>query len=104
MNSLEIATRIATAQYVSVTEEALTIDHTDGRTVLVALGWYAHLLHGTPEESEYWHLIEQREDIRWPDLYEDISVDNLVLGKPSGESQCSFKLWPEACATPTEQT
>ena len=34
--------------------------------------------------------------IHWPDLDEDISVENLLAGRKSGESQRSFKQWLEA--------
>jgi Protein of unknown function (DUF2442) len=40
-------------------------------------------------------LIGDGEGIHWSDLDEDISVENLILGKPSGESQKSFKKWLE---------
>jgi len=43
-------------------------------------------------------LIGESEGIHWPELDEDISVENLILGKPSGESQKSFKKWLEARA------
>jgi hypothetical protein len=95
MNSLVIETRIATAQRVTATEDALTVDLSDGRTLSVPLAWYPRLLHGTPEERNNWRLIGNGEGIHWPDLDEDISVENLVLGKPSGESQRSLKQWLE---------
>jgi len=50
-------------------------------------------LHGTPEERNNWRLIGNNEDIHWSDLDEDISVANLLLGQPSGESEGSFKKW-----------
>jgi len=93
MNFSAIEVRIATAQHVTVTEDALIVDLTDGRTVSVPLAWYPRLLHATPEERNNWRLIGQGEGIHWPDLDEDISVENIVLGKPSGESQRSFKRW-----------
>ena len=31
--------------------------------------------------------------IHWPDLDEDISVEGLLAGRPSGESQESFRRW-----------
>jgi hypothetical protein len=40
-------------------------------------------------------LIGGGEGIQWPDLDEDISVENLLAGKPSGESQRSLKRWLE---------
>jgi hypothetical protein len=53
------------------------------------------------EEPNKWRLIEDGEGIHWPDLDEDIRVENLILGKPSGESQKSFKKWLQARAKAT---
>jgi len=53
-------------------------------------------LHGSPEERSNWRLIGKGEGIHWPDLDEDISVENILLGKPSGESARSFKSWLES--------
>ncbi len=103
MNTLTVEIRIATAQYVTVTEDALIVDLADGRTVSVPLAWYPRLLHGTPEERNNWRLIGKGEGIHWPDLDEDLSVENIVFGKPSGESQRSFKRWLENRATRSKQ-
>jgi len=96
MTTLAIEIRMASAQNVNVTDDALIVDLSDGRTVLVPLAWFPRLLHGTPEERNKWRLIGDGEGIHWPDLDEDISVENLILGKSSGESQKSFKKWLEA--------
>ncbi len=93
MSTLAIEIRMTTVQHVSVTEDALIVDLSDGRSVSVPLAWYPRLLHGTPEERNTWRLIGNGEGIHWPDLDEDISVENVVFGKPSGESQRSFKHW-----------
>jgi hypothetical protein len=85
----------AKAQNVSVTADTLAVDLSDGRTISVPLAWYPRLLHGTPEERNNWRFIGDKEGIHWPDLDEDISVENLLAGKPSGESQSSFKRWLE---------
>lgn len=86
---------MVSAQNVQVTDDALIVDLSDGRTVSVPLAWFPRLLHGRPEERSKWRLIGDGEGIHWPDLDEDISVENLILGKPSGESQTSFKKWLE---------
>ncbi|MCU0504074.1 MAG: DUF2442 domain-containing protein [Anaerolineae bacterium] len=86
----------AVAQHVAVTEDSLVIDLIDGRTVSVPLAWYPRLLHGQPEERNHWRIIGQGEGIHWPDLDEDISVENILLGQPSGESQRSLGRWLEA--------
>jgi len=95
MSSLVIEVQIATAQRVTVTEADLILDLTDGGTVSAPLAWYPRLFCGTPEERNNWRLIGEGEGIHWPDLDEDIGVENLVLGKPSGESQRSFEQWLE---------
>ena len=95
MNTL--TTEIATpkVQHVAVVEDTLTVDLVDGRTLSVPLGWYPRLLHGTAEECNNWRLIGTGKGIHWPDLDEDISVENLLAGSPSGESQRSLKQWLE---------
>jgi len=100
MTTLAIELRMVSAQNVQVTDEALIVDLSDGRTVSVPLAWFPRLLHGTPEERNKWRLIGDGKGIHWPALDEDISVKNLILGKPSGESQKSFKKWLEARAQP----
>ena len=57
--------------------------------------WYPRLAHATTEERDRWRLIGQGEGIHWPDLDEDISVDNLLAGRASGESQASLRRWLE---------
>jgi hypothetical protein len=90
---MSILTAEPRAQSVAVTDDTLAVDLSDGRSILVPLAWYPRLLNGTPEERNNWRFIGEREGIHWPDLDEDISVENLLAGKPSGESQSSFKRW-----------
>ena len=51
------------------------------------------LLHGTPAERNSWRLVGDGEGVHWPDLDEDVSAENLTLGRPSRESQTSFARW-----------
>ena len=85
----------AKALEVQLTDDCLSVDLSDGRTISVPLAWYPRLMHGTYAERNNWRFIGDKEGIHWPDLDEDISVENLLLGKPSGESQNSFKRWLE---------
>ena len=80
---------------VHVTDDCLSVDLSDGRTISVPLSWYPRLMNGADSERKNWRFIGDKEGIHWPDLDEDISVENLLLGKPSGESQHSFKRWLE---------
>ena len=95
MTTLAIEFRTASAQAVMVTDDALIVDLSDGRTVSVPLAWFPRLLHGTPAERSNWRFIGDGEGMHWTDLDEDISVENLILGQPSGESQKSLKKWLE---------
>lgn len=93
MNSLAIEVRTPGAQNVTITDDTLIVDLSDGRTISVPLAWYPRLLHGTQGERNNWRLIGKSEGIHWPELDEDISVENLLFGKPSGESQRSLEKW-----------
>jgi hypothetical protein len=83
------------AQDVKVTDDTLTVDLTDGRTISAPILWYPRLAEGTPEERNKWEL-GSGVGIHWPDLDEDISVENLLRGQPSGESQKSLQRWLDA--------
>ena len=82
-----------------VTADSLEVELTDGRSMAVPLAWYPRLASGTMAERNHWRLIGRGEGIHWPALDEDISVDNLLSGARSGESQRSFKAWLQLRAT-----
>jgi Protein of unknown function (DUF2442) len=95
MNTLATEIRTILAQSISVTEDSLIVDLNDGRTVTVPLAWFPRLLSGSDEERKDFRLIGKGEGIHWPQLDEDISVEGLIFGRPSGESQRSLKRWLE---------
>jgi hypothetical protein len=78
-----------------VSDDLLTAELSDGRTISAPLSWYPRLCYGTTAEREDWRLIGGGRGIHWPQLDEDISVENLVFGQPSAESQTSLKRWLE---------
>ncbi|GFP31257.1 DUF2442 domain-containing protein, partial [Candidatus Hakubella thermalkaliphila] len=45
MSSLVVETRLAKVQWVTIAEDTLTVDLSDGRTISVPLSWYPRLLH-----------------------------------------------------------
>jgi hypothetical protein len=83
------------ANDVSVAEETLGVYVSDGRVLSVPLAWYPRLRHSSVEERGNWRLIGDGEGIHWPDLDEDISVEDLLLGRSSSESQGSLQRWLE---------
>ena len=78
---------------VTVTEDTLTVELSDGRTLAVPLAWFPRLAHASAAERNHWRLLGQGQGIHWEDLDEDISAAGLLAGKPSGESQASLKKW-----------
>jgi hypothetical protein len=85
---------------VEVTDDTLSVELADGRTISAPLAWYPRLAHATAKERTTWRLIAGGQGIHWPDLDEDISVANLLTGRPSTESQHSFKTWLASRAKP----
>jgi len=93
MNISAIEKEIPKAEYVKLTDDTLSVDLSDGKTISVPLEWFPRLVHATLEERNNWRLIGKGHGIHWEDIDEDISVKGLLAGKPSGESQASFKKW-----------
>ncbi|MBN2444905.1 MAG: DUF2442 domain-containing protein [Spirochaetales bacterium] len=93
MSTLIIEIEIACGVDVIVTDDTLTVNLDDGRTISVPLGWYPRLLYGTEKERNNVKLIGKGEGLHWPDLDEDISIKGLLAGHKSGESQKSLKQW-----------
>lgn len=93
MSSSTAETRQALATRVVVNDGALSVELADGRTIAAPLTWYPRLAHATNAERASWRLIGGGRGINWPAIDEDISVGNLLAGKPSAESETSFKKW-----------
>lgn len=84
------------AESVLISVDELIVALSDGRTKSIPLSFYPRLVHASQEERDNWKIIGQGEGIHWPDLDEDISVEGIVAGRRSGESQKSFQRWLEA--------
>ncbi|MFQ5454737.1 MAG: DUF2442 domain-containing protein [Nitrospirota bacterium] len=93
MSILAVEVEVPYAENVTITEDTLSVDLSDGRSISVPIAWYPRLLHSTPRARSNWRLIGKGHGIHWEDIDEDISIENLLMGKSSGESQESFKKW-----------
>ena len=91
MNSVEVT--LARVLNVLVTDDTLSVDLEDGRTVSVPIGWYPRLASGTDSERSNFEISGAGYGVHWPDLDEDIGVEGLLLGKRSSESPNSFEQW-----------
>ena len=95
MPSAPVLLAPAKAVQATVTDDTLTVDLEDGRTIAVPIGWYPRLAYGTPEERTNVQIAGAGYGLHWPDLDEDIGVEGLLLGKKSMESAASFARWLE---------
>ncbi len=95
MNTAVLELQNIMVEDVNVSEDTLTVDLSDGRSLSVPLAWYPRLYHGTARERNNWRLIGQGVGIHWPDVDEDLSVEGLLLGRKSTESQASLARWLE---------
>src|SRR5437899_11162144 len=89
MNSVEV--RLARVLNVLVTDDTLSVDLEDGRTLSVRIGWYPRLAYGTDSERSNFEISGAGYGVHWPELDEDIGVEGLLLGKRSSESHSSFR-------------
>jgi Protein of unknown function (DUF2442) len=93
MSTLAKEIEIPSIENVKISDDTLCVDLSDGRSISVPLAWYPRLSHASATERKRWRLVGRGVGIHWKNLDEDISVENLLTGKPSGESQGSFGKW-----------
>ena len=94
----------ARASAVGVSDDALTVDLVDGRTIIVPLVWYPRLWNGTPKERKHVKVLSDGAYLNWPELDEDLTVVGLLAGRRSGESSESLKKWLEVREAKGKQT
>ena len=93
MSSSGVDIQEARALSLNLSDEALSVDLVDGRTVIVPLVWYPRLWYGSKQERNNFEIFGDGAYIHWPDLDEDLTVAGLLEGKRSAESGSSLKKW-----------
>ena len=68
---------------VRLSEDTISVDLVDGRTISAPLAWYPRLLHATPQQRMNWKIAGAGYCIHWPDLDEDLSTQGLLQGAPA---------------------
>jgi hypothetical protein len=64
-------------------EHMMHVRLSDGREIAVPLKWFPKLAHASTEARNNWRSIGQGVGIHWPDLGEDLSVEQLLTGERS---------------------
>ena len=68
---------------VHFTEDILSVDLMDGRTISVPLTWYPRLLAATPAQRANWKIAGAGYGIHWSEIDEDLSTEGLLRGAPA---------------------
>lgn len=79
MNSSSIEPR-PLAQNIRFTDSELIVTLLDGRVIHIPIAWFPTLANATERQRANWKLLGEGDDIRWPELDEDLSVDQLLKG------------------------
>lgn len=81
MNTVEISEpRIVS---MSVTDELITAQLADGRTISVPLAWSWRLSNATPEQRNNFEIMGNGQGVHWHDIDEDISAIGMLQGIPA---------------------
>lgn len=94
-DSASVLTALPKAVHATITDDTLSVDLEDGRTIAVPIGWFPRLAYATAAERENVRIAGAGFGLHWPDLDEDIGVEGLLAGKKSSESPASFARWLE---------
>ena len=68
---------------VHLTDEVLSVDLADGRTISVPVSWYPRLYDATQSQRDNWEICGAGYGIHWPDIDEDLSTEGLLQGAPA---------------------
>lgn len=93
MSSFMIDSEIANAVDLTISDATFTVSLDEGSVLSTPISWYPRVLHGTGQERNNYRFIGNGSGIHWPDLDEDISVQSLIPGHHSQESQKSLEKW-----------
>lgn len=79
-SSLSVGARVAGVQF---SEDAVSVELVDGRTISAPLVWYPRLLNASEADRNAWELAAGGYPIHWPTIDEDLSVEGLLRGAPA---------------------
>jgi hypothetical protein len=68
---------------IQITEDTITAQLVDGRTISVPLAWSWRLSEATPKQRAHYEIIGDGQGVHWPDIDEDISAEGMLYGIPA---------------------
>ena len=82
---MTISVRITDERVTDVrcSEDTLTVDLMDGRSISAPLAWYPRLFEATAAQRANWETCAGGYGIHWPKIDEDLSTEGLLRGAPA---------------------
>lgn len=74
---------------IDVTDDEISAELADGRTVSVPLAWSWRLSEATPQQRGNFEIIGSGEGVHWPEIDEDLSARGMLQGTPARPSKQS---------------
>jgi hypothetical protein len=74
-------------QDVHFTEDTMTVDLMDGRSITIPIVWYPRLMNATEEQRAKWEPCAAGYGIHWEEIDEDLSTEGLLRGEPAPRGQ-----------------
>jgi hypothetical protein len=68
---------------VHFTDDTISVDLLNGRTITVPLVWYPRLCNATPEQRSQWQICGGGYGLHWEEIDEDLSTEGLLRGAPA---------------------
>ncbi len=76
---------------VLIDDDSLTVELTDGRTIIAPILWYPRLAYAIQSERQHFEI--RKNVVYWPELDEEVSARSILLGRKSGENLQSLDRW-----------
>ena len=74
---------------VRFSDDCISVDLMDGRTISVPLVWYPRLLKATAEQRETWEVCGGGYGLHWDEIDEDLSTEGMLRGAPAPDATTS---------------
>jgi hypothetical protein len=92
MANIAVQTQEVKIKDITVSENKITAQLMDGRTISVPLAWSWRLSEATPKQRANWEILGDGQGVHWPDIDEDISAEGMLHGIPAPRPRASSKL------------
>ena len=89
---IAVKTQEVRIKHIEITEDIITAQLMDGRSISVPLAWSWRLSEATPKQRANWEIIGDGHGVHWPDIDEDISAEGMLFGIPAPRPLTPSKL------------